>query len=109
PEEVMPLSAAAMAPLQRARADRGAPPGVDFALVAAEARIRGARANRIMQLTGTPPDATAGEEPPAQQESGRMQFNLFGHEGEWDAETNPVVVQWWPQFANDWPNRQIGN
>ena len=108
-EEVERLSEAALAPIQQARADRGDTPGVDFALVAAEARIRGARANRIMQLTGTPPDATAGEEPPAQQESGRMQFNLFGHEGEWDAETNPVVVHWWPQFANDWLNRKIGN
>ncbi|QWF16654.1 DUF3667 domain-containing protein [Lysobacter capsici] len=26
----------------------------------------------------------------------------------WDAKTNPLTVSWWPQFANDWLNRQVG-
>jgi hypothetical protein len=26
----------------------------------------------------------------------------------WDAKTNPLSVSWWPQFANDWLNRQVG-
>src|SRR5690606_26616567 len=109
-EEVERLSEAALARIEQARADGGDAPGVDFALVAAEARIRGARANRIVQLTGEPPeDAADGVEPPAPSGPGRMQFNILGHEGEWDAETNPVVVRWIPQFANDWLNGKIGN
>lgn len=26
----------------------------------------------------------------------------------WDPKTNPLTVEWWPQFANDWLNRQVG-
>ncbi|ALN60202.1 hypothetical protein GLE_4861 [Lysobacter enzymogenes] len=26
----------------------------------------------------------------------------------WDAKTNPLTVTWWPRFANDWLNRQVG-
>ncbi|MEH6421095.1 DUF3667 domain-containing protein [Pseudomonas sp. CGJS7] len=26
----------------------------------------------------------------------------------WNAKTNPLTVTWWPQFANDWLNRQVG-
>lgn len=26
----------------------------------------------------------------------------------WDAQTNPLLVSWWPKFANDWLNRQVG-
>lgn len=26
----------------------------------------------------------------------------------WDAKSNPLTVRWWPQFANDWLNRQVG-
>jgi len=26
----------------------------------------------------------------------------------WDPKTNPLKVEWWPQFANDWLNRQVG-
>ncbi|MGO1073454.1 DUF3667 domain-containing protein [Lysobacter sp. CA199] len=26
----------------------------------------------------------------------------------WNAQTNPLTVTWWPKFANDWLNRQIG-
>lgn len=26
----------------------------------------------------------------------------------WNAQTNPLNVTWWPKFANDWLNRQVG-
>ncbi|MGH8083005.1 MAG: DUF3667 domain-containing protein [Lysobacter sp.] len=26
----------------------------------------------------------------------------------WNAQTNPLTVTWWPKFANDWLNRQVG-
>lgn len=26
----------------------------------------------------------------------------------WNAVSNPLIVTWWPQFANDWLNRQVG-
>ena len=27
---------------------------------------------------------------------------------EWDPKTNPLTVSWWPDFANDWLNAQVG-
>src|SRR5690606_1987266 len=93
---------------EQARADAGNTPGVDPTLVAAEVRIRSAAANRVVELTGRPAAEGTGDAPP-QAERRRMQINLFGHKGEWDAETNPLVIGWWPQFANDWLNRKVGN
>ncbi|ALN93888.1 DUF3667 domain-containing protein [Lysobacter gummosus] len=26
----------------------------------------------------------------------------------WSATTNPLIVTWWPKFANDWLNKQVG-
>ncbi|MGJ7904368.1 DUF3667 domain-containing protein [Lysobacter sp. 1R34A] len=26
----------------------------------------------------------------------------------WNAQTNPLTVTWWPKFANDWLNKQVG-
>ncbi|MGO4261119.1 DUF3667 domain-containing protein [Lysobacter sp. TAB13] len=26
----------------------------------------------------------------------------------WNAATNPLIVTWWPKFANDWLNKQVG-
>ena len=94
--------------IEAARAEAGNTPGVDPALVAAEVRIRAAAANRVVELTGRPADDVAAGEP-ATRERPRMQINLFGHKGEWDAETNPLVIGWWPRFANNWLNTKVGN
>ncbi|MEN1956634.1 DUF3667 domain-containing protein [Luteimonas changyuni] len=106
--EVERIRDQAVADIEQARADAGNTPGVDPTLVAAEVRIRSAAANRVVELTGRPAAEGTGDAPP-QAERRRMQINLFGHKGEWDAETNPLVIGWWPQFANDWLNRKVGN
>jgi hypothetical protein len=78
--------------------------------VAVEVRIRGAAANRVVELRDKAAPGTAGADaaaPTAAPEA--LQFNMLGHRGAWDARDNPVVVGWWPGFANDWLNRKIGN
>lgn len=107
-EEVERIRDAAVAELEAARAEAGNAPGVDPALVAAEVRIRAAAANRIVALNGASAAGATGAAPPA---SGppRLQINLLGHSGYWDARTNPLVIGWWPGFANDWLNRKVGN
>nr|WP_255703478.1 DUF3667 domain-containing protein [Lysobacter sp. GX 14042] len=107
-EEVELLRDQAVAGIQQARADAGNTPGVDPTLIAAEARIRGAAANRVVELTGSPATDAAGN-PSAASDRPRLRINLFGHRGEWDAKENPLVIGWWPGFANDWLNRRIGN
>jgi hypothetical protein len=110
-EEVERIRDEMVAEIERARAEAGNTPGVDPALIAAEARIRGAAANRVVELTGRPAtegDASGGPVPSARGPQG-LQINLFGHKGVWDAQTNPLVVAWWPDFANDWLNRRVGN
>ncbi|MEN1960032.1 DUF3667 domain-containing protein [Luteimonas sp. MJ246] len=106
--EVESIRDQAVADIEQARADAGNAPGVDPTLVAAEVRIRSAAANRVVELTGRPAAGGTGDTAP-QSERRRMQINLFGHKGEWDARTNPLVIGWWPQFANDWLNRKVGN
>src|SRR5690554_1312735 len=107
-EDVERIRDELVAAVEAARADAGNAPGVDPALVAAEVRIRSAAANRVVELRGRP--ASEGDGPaPAADRPRRLQINLFGHTGAWDAQTNPLVIGWWPGFANDWLNRKVGN
>jgi hypothetical protein len=108
--EVEQLREELLAEIDKARADTADVPGVDFALVAAEARIRGAAANRLVELGQSPEQATAPREEvaPAGDDDG-LRISLFGHSGVWDAQTNPLVIDWWPDFANAWLNRKVGN
>ncbi|MGQ4660461.1 DUF3667 domain-containing protein [Lysobacter sp. F6437] len=100
-----------VAEIEQARVEAGNTPGVDPALVAAEVRIRGAAANRIVELGGTPDknDVATADTSPSQPWRSGLQFNMLGHHGVWDPETNPLVVGWWPDFANAWLNRKAGN
>ena len=101
------------AELQKAHEASSNVPGVDAALIAAEVRIRSAAANRLVELGQSREEATrataddAGSAP-APEDKG-LRIGLFGHTGDWDAETNPLVVGWLPGFANDWLNRRVGN
>ncbi|MGY1457899.1 DUF3667 domain-containing protein [Luteimonas sp. A534] len=109
-EEVERIRDAMTAEIEAARVEAGNTPGIDPALVAAEVRIHGAAANRIVELTGEPAAGDTGESSaPGGKRPSSLQFNSFGHKGVWDAETNPLVVNWWPRFANDWLNRKVGN
>ncbi|KGO99631.1 DUF3667 domain-containing protein [Novilysobacter defluvii] len=78
-------------------------PALDAVLATAEGRLREAAARRAREL-GTSPD---GAEPVPT--GSRLRVDLFGHRGDWDAETNPMRIGWLPGFANDWLNRRIGN
>lgn len=73
--------------------DRKGFPGVDPALIAAQAQIQGEAANRITELTpGTPPPSRA-----------KSKGALFSMDNEvWDPARNPVKVGWLPAFANEW-------
>jgi hypothetical protein len=109
-EEVERLRDNAVAAIGQARTEAGNTPGVDPALVAAEVRIRSAAANRIVELGGrSDADPSNRTEPAPPAEPERLQFNVMGHTGAWHATENPVVVGWWPGFANDWLNRKVGN
>jgi len=112
--EVEQLRDELLAGIDKARADTADVPGVDFALVGAEARIRGAAANRLVELGQSPDEQAADAAVGADTASARddddgLRINLFGHSGAWDPETNPVVIDWWPNFANAWLNRKVGN
>ena len=98
-----------VAEIEQARREAGNTPGVDPALIAAEVRIRSVAANRIVELGGTTGADVATGPPLDRVARDGVQFNMLGHRGPWDPETNPVVVGWWPDFANAWLNRKVGN
>src|SRR5690606_11560873 len=54
--------------------------------------------------TASPPDdgGTAGKR------DGDDDYTLSFNGDPWDAETNPLTVSWWPDFANRWLNAQVG-
>lgn len=104
--EVQRIRDEAVSRIEAARADAGGPSVLDPALVATETRIRAAAAARIAQLTGQPVTGEAGTVPVARS---RLRTDLFGHKGEWDADSNPLIVPGLPAFANDWVNHRLGN
>jgi hypothetical protein len=91
-----------VAEIEQARASAEQAPGVDPVLLAAEIRVRAAAADRVAELTGAP----AAAEPAADPE--QLTFNMLGHRGAWHPQTNPLVIDWWPDFANRWLNQRIG-
>src|SRR5690606_21404707 len=109
--EVEKARDALVAEIEQARAEAGNTPGVDPALIAAEVRIRDVAANRIIELGGEPGADATDTADTSKSEPWRkgLQFNMLGHHGVWDPETNPLVVSWWPDFANAWLNRKAGN
>lgn len=99
-----------LAGIRQARMDAGDTPGVSPALVVAETSIHTAAADRIAQLGGSPgADAPGAEAVPPPARPTRLQLNILGHSGEWHPRDNPFVVGWWPDFANEWLNRKLGN
>ena len=91
---------AALAGLGEARREAGDAPGAGAGLGAAERAVRDTAETRINQLREA---AAKGEPPPAPSHDG-LRFN----ELPWNAETNPVEVDWLPGFANAALNRLIG-
>ena len=127
-DEVRRLEQQMLARIDEARFGSEAVPIVGPSLIQAEVRIRAAAANRIIELEGTAdgdpatggpgspgpeggPHARVDEPEPAPRTSAPrpLQLNLLGHSGAWHPRDNPFVVGWWPDFANAWLNRKLGN
>ncbi|MGV8932802.1 MAG: DUF3667 domain-containing protein [Luteimonas sp.] len=117
--EVVTRRDAALADLAKARKDNEVP-GLDIGLGIAEKAIRNSADARIAVLQrksadGTPAPATIVKKSTAPQDSpttsaggvdddiGDIAFNG----SPWDARTNPLIVSWWPEFANHWLNAQV--
>jgi hypothetical protein len=78
-------------------------PGARTGVDAGVAKVRHRAEQRIAQLQR----ATAeGRPPPQPEDDTSLEFGDSGKP--WDATTNPVHIRWWPQFANDWLNHEIG-
>ena len=93
----------ALAELDKARAKVPDVPGARAGIDAGAAQVRKKAEQRIAALREA---AAHGEPPPvaADDDAGSIEFDGKP----WDAKTHPVHVDWWPAFANDWLNREIG-
>ena len=103
-EDVRRIEQQMLAEIDQERFGGDGVPGIELGLIQAEARIRGAAANRIVELSDSTQTQGAAPERPR-----RLQLNVLGHSGEWHPRDNPFIVGWWPDFANDWLNRKLGN
>ncbi len=116
-EQVRRLEETMLARIDEARVGADGVPIVGPGLIQAEVRIRAAAANRIVELEGTGADGVAAAAPvEADTTEGQrgsrsrpLQLNILGHKGVWHPRDNPFTVGWWPDFANAWLNRKLGN
>lgn len=99
-EDVEKARDAALVELAEARTQVGDAPGADAGITAGEAAVRAQADARIRTLR----EAERDGRPPPPPNVARLDFG----QGAWDAEKNPIVVTWLPQFANDWLNAQAG-
>lgn len=97
-----------LAELEEGRREGKAFPGVEATVIAAQVKIQGEAANRIVELT--PGKATANAPapvpvPPAgsaakDKSAGRELLSMDNQA--WDAKANPVDIKWLPGFVNEW-------
>jgi hypothetical protein len=100
--EVERLRDSALAELDKARAKIPDAPGGRAGIDTAAAQVRRKAASRIDALR----EAAAHGEPPPVEDADTTSLEFDGTP--WDAKTHPVRIGWWPAFANDWLNREIG-
>jgi hypothetical protein len=100
--EVERLRDSALAELDKARAKIPDAPGARAGIDTAAAQVRRKAASRIDALR----EAAAHGEPPPVEDADTTSLEFDGTP--WDAKTHPVRIGWWPAFANDWLNREIG-
>jgi hypothetical protein len=100
--EVERLRDDTLAELEKARAKIPDAPGASAGIDSAAAQVRKKAAQRIDALR----EAVAHGEPPPIPEVDTTSFEFDGKP--WDPKTHPAHVGWWPDFANDWLNREIG-
>ncbi|HET6782230.1 MAG TPA: DUF3667 domain-containing protein [Pseudoxanthomonas sp.] len=91
------------------RQKKSALPGADAATILAQVKIEGEAANRIVELTqgkngSAPASAKNGEQ------ATRSKGELFSAKNEaWNPETNPVEIDWLPDFVNGWLTRKASH
>ena len=93
-----------LAELEEGRRQGKAFPGVEATVIAAQVKIQGEAANRIVELT--PGKATSSAAAPLagraaeDMSSGRELLSMDNQA--WDARANPVDIKWLPGFVNQW-------
>lgn len=98
-----------MARLQAAQ-KKSALPGVDAALIAAQVKIEGEAANRIVELTEGKSGAAEPADAKQRKRPAKSGGELFTVNNEaWNPQTNPVDVQWLPGFVNRWLTRKAAH
>jgi hypothetical protein len=120
-EDVIQQRDEALASMADARKQNSGVPGLAAGLAEGERQMRKAADARIAQLQrgakatpATKPGSKPAEPPPlpadttSDDEDDALADTLSFNGSPWNAKTNPLTVQWWPQFANDWLNAQIG-
>ena len=110
-QEVEQRRKEALAELEKARRDAGSTPGVGIGLDAAAAAIRRESDRRIEELqaeSGTTP-TTRPDAPETPADAGGDDDSEMSFNGRpWHPETNPIVVDWLPVFANRKLNELAG-
>ena len=71
-----------------------------------EAGVEGTEAIMQSIQQGTPGMSEGGGDPDREQEFSTDQIMVDGKP--WDRETNPFIIEWMPDFINDWINDEIG-
>jgi len=89
--------------LDKARAKIPDAPGARAGIDAGAAQVRKKAAERIDALR----EAAAHGEPPPVPSDDTPSIEFDGTP--WDPKTHPAHIGWWPDFANDWLNEQIGH
>ncbi|WP_310092303.1 DUF3667 domain-containing protein [Pseudoxanthomonas sacheonensis] len=85
-------------------------PGVDAVIIAAQVKIQGEAANRIVELTSGKNAEAASTAQKDGAEAAPSKGELFSIENEaWNPEANPVKIGWLPAFANAWLTRKAGH
>jgi hypothetical protein len=122
-EEVVRQRDEALAELAKARKENDGVPGVNAGLGIAEKQVRNSADARIAVLKrkavdGKPSSQSPSKEaasvpdskPPPEKASrdDDDDDNLSFNGTPWDPKTNPLTVPWWPDFANQWLNAQVG-
>jgi hypothetical protein len=95
---------AALAELAKARSETSNVPGVALALETAEGTLRKQAEQRIAQLS----EAEAKGLPAPTPDEEDIELHLFDGDAPWDAETNPVKLDWLPEAGNARLNDMAG-
>lgn len=85
-------------------------PGFDAIMIAAQVKIQGEANNRIVELTHGKNAAASTSSENGAPEVAPSKGELFSAKNQaWNPETNPVEIDWLPDFVNTWLTRKAGH